>query len=454
MKKAILLTIASLAFGFGANAYDYTDDIYYNPRTETSSNKKVAKNNSGYSSNLVDFSTIDVDEYNRRGQYYYSAVDTIGSYVESEPDFIYTTQIQKYYNPTIVTDNADVLNEVLNNSYGNVEIVYNYNGSPSFVPYSYYNYPYYWNYYNTWYSPWSWNFNIGPFGFNFGWSSWYAWNPYWNWGPSWSWGPSWGWAWNRPTWHPGWGHGPHHPGWNPAPPRPMATYSPGGRNNYGFNGGGLSNNRGNTFNGSASQGGASRPGGVTANRRPAATTIQHGNNLGGSQAQSPSFSTTGRQPSTTVSNNSGSVNNVTRPSTGSAVRPGTGITTTPPSVSTNRPSTSVTSRPENTVTTRPSPGVSNNSNFNNTARPSTSTARPATTTTNTSRPANSSTTRPATTTTTRPSTSTTRPSTTTRQSTSTSTPARSTVGTGSRGGFSSGGRSSSGGGGGARGGRR
>ena len=146
MKPTILLLLASIALGMPAMAYDYTDDIYYNPKASSTSSKAKA-------SNYVDIANMNVDEYNRRGQYYSSPVDTIGVYMENEPDFVYTTQIQKYYNPTIVTDNADLLADVLNNSYGNVEIIYNYNGAASFVPWTYasWNWPYYYNY---WASPW------------------------------------------------------------------------------------------------------------------------------------------------------------------------------------------------------------------------------------------------------------------------------------------------------------
>ncbi len=76
---------------------------------------------------------MDVDDYNRRGFYYNSPVDTIGMSAEAElSDFVYTQQIQKYYNPTIVLDNSDMLADVLENSYGNVDIIINDFGIPSF----------------------------------------------------------------------------------------------------------------------------------------------------------------------------------------------------------------------------------------------------------------------------------------------------------------------------------
>ena len=79
---------------FAQNAYD--DDIYYDPRRDTSN--KQTKRNSNYIRNMAD---MDVDAYNRRGQYYPTPVDTIGEATGNAEDFVYTQQIQKYYNPTI-----------------------------------------------------------------------------------------------------------------------------------------------------------------------------------------------------------------------------------------------------------------------------------------------------------------------------------------------------------------
>ena len=108
---------------------------------------------------------MDVDAYNRRGeQYYASPVDTIGTYVENGEDFVYTQQIQKYYNPTIVVDNADVLGDVLENAYGNVEIVIDNNGLLVFSPYYGWNYPYY----AGWWSSPSWGLSINPWGWSIG----------------------------------------------------------------------------------------------------------------------------------------------------------------------------------------------------------------------------------------------------------------------------------------------
>lgn len=221
----------------------FEDDIYYNPKKDntTQTVKKTEKKKSNY---IADFSNMDVDSYNRRGQYYSSPVDTIGSRAEQDADFVYTQKIQKYYNPTIVVDNADVLADVLENSYGNVDIEISAGGYPVFLPSYAYGWPYYgrrgfyadpWGWSISFYDPWySWNW--GP---SWGWGpSWsWSWGPSWTWGPSWSWGwgPSWGWG---SAWGPSWGH--HHgpvANWNPNGNRPVAPnhgWSQSGRPSYGI----------------------------------------------------------------------------------------------------------------------------------------------------------------------------------------------------------------------------
>ena len=118
---AILL----LGLGTGVLHAQEFDDIYYNPKKDkTVDNSLYTKDKQKKSNYIADFQSIDVDEYNRRGQYYESPVDTIGQGVQNDEDFVYTQKIQKFYNPTIVVDNADVLDDVLANSYGNVDIVF------------------------------------------------------------------------------------------------------------------------------------------------------------------------------------------------------------------------------------------------------------------------------------------------------------------------------------------
>ena len=219
MNKALIIA-GLIAVGIpSVFADDYDDDIYYNPKKE----KAAGSQQSAY---IPDMADMDVDEYNRRGQYYVSPVDTIGFTAENGEDFVYTRQIQKFYNPTIVVDNADILADILENSYGNVEVVIN-NGLPTFAPVYSTLWPYYTSAWYPYYGGWSVGWNWGGWGINFGWSNpW--WGPSWGWGPSWawgpSWGPSWGWGWG-PSWD--WGWGPSW-GWGPGPGYAHNHYRPGG----------------------------------------------------------------------------------------------------------------------------------------------------------------------------------------------------------------------------------
>lgn len=224
MRRMFLTLIATAMILPMATAQDEFDDIYYNPskskKTEDSrASQTKKKSQSNY---IADFGDMDVDEYNRRGFYYETPIDTIGETAENAEDFVYTQQIQKYYNPTIVVDNADVLADVLENSYGNVDITIE-NNTPVFT--SIYTGGYGWapSYYDWYYRPsWSWSYAYG-----------------WRW-PSVSWniGPFWGYYnpymygpyyydpyYSYPMYYPGYGgyypgYYPHHPAYGYYPPRP------------------------------------------------------------------------------------------------------------------------------------------------------------------------------------------------------------------------------------------
>ncbi|MDE6669094.1 MAG: hypothetical protein K2K26_05375, partial [Muribaculaceae bacterium] len=197
----------------------FDDDIYYNPSKE----KKVTTKSSSY---IANFDDLDVDTYNRRGQYYMSPIDTVGERVGMEEDFVYTQQLQKFYNPTIVVENADVLADILENSYGNVDIVIdngNINFAPAYLTNSYYGFYSPWNwpyttwgwgigYYDPWYSPWGWGVS-------------YSWYPGWSWGPSWGYGPGWNW------------------GWGPSYVGPAITHRPAGNHRVGASAGWASTSR-------------------------------------------------------------------------------------------------------------------------------------------------------------------------------------------------------------------
>lgn len=322
-KRIQISIITLLACVSAIQAQDAFDDIYYNPKKSNTTTSSKSNKKSYY---ISDMGNMDVDAYNRRGeQYYVSSIDTIGSVVENGDDFVYTQQIQKYYNPTIVVDNANVLDDVLSNAYGNVDIIINNNGYPVFAPYNYYSWN--WPYYTSVWSPWSWGISFGPLSWNIGWySPWYSWN----WGPA--WGPGWGPGWWGPGPGPVWRPGPGGPGWGPGP-RPMASWSPGGnrpaaprpgwsastqpRPSMGmhqppvgnYNGGG--NRGGNRVNGNmVGQQSPQRPGGVVNNngkweyQTPAAKGHRTGNdsrqiNTGANRNNKPVVST----PSSPTKNN-------------------------------------------------------------------------------------------------------------------------------------------------------
>lgn len=249
-----------------SRAQDDFDDIYYNPKKDNKeSAAKATDNGKKRKSNYIaDFGSIDVDDYNRRSDFYYTtAVDTIGQQTENGEDFVYTQQIQKFYNPTIVVDNSDVLADVLEDSYGNVDIVIE-NGYPAFT--SIYTGGYAWapSYYNWCLSPsWRWSFGWGP-----AYASW-TWGPSWAWGydPYWSWGPSYGWGWG-----PSWGYYPPRPGWGPPLPPSRPTYgyhrpNPGATRPTSPNAGWSANTRpGGVYNGTGRPASTRRPGSATTSR--------------------------------------------------------------------------------------------------------------------------------------------------------------------------------------------
>lgn len=354
MKHQLILAtllFAGIPLTYAQDGYD--DDIYYNPKKQQTTTETKKKKQSNYIANMAD---MDVDAYNRRGeQYYASPVDTIGSYVENGEDFVYTQQIQKFYNPTIVVDNADVLEDVLANAYGNVEIVIDDAGLPIFTPY--YGYPYYgWRGYSNW------GLNIGPWGWSVGfYDPWYAWNwgLSWGWGPSWAWG-SWSWGWG-PGWGPSWGWRPGWGGGYPGGRPPMADWRPNGNRPVNPHPGWSGNTRpgGNYDMASHRPGNSGNRPGVSS--RPGSTTRP------GSQNSGMTF-----RPG----NHAGVVNNNGRweyntTATSGHRQAGTGVVN---SGSTNR--TQLFNRNQQTVTNRtPSKTVNTNKNTVNTNRNNTSTNR-------------------------------------------------------------------------------
>lgn len=336
MKTRYLLLAVLLGAVGTAYAQDEYDDIYYSepkPASTPRNSQGFSKPGSHYVPNMHE---VDIDAYNRRGESYYTTpADTIGVSASETPDYIYTQQIQQYYNPTIVVSNQSLLEQVLNGSYGNVNIVYT-GSTPYFLPY--YAYlpsisavlPWGMGLSYDWGSPWNWPWYYQPwYNLNYwGWNPGFNWGWHCGWGPAygWTWGPSWGWDWHhnrhwtanhyRPNMH---GNGFTRPGWTsttrPALGNPQASHRPAGsRPGTTTGGGGTTNHRpGATVRPAAGMASTtSRPGTTSSDRYQGNTVTTH-------------------RPGTTV-----------RPGT-SAVRPSSGTGT-----ATTRPSTSTTHRPGNT----------------------------------------------------------------------------------------------------------
>jgi len=194
----VALLIGSIGY---VSAQDYDDDIYYNPsKDKTNTVKKQPK------TVVTDYpaadaytpastaSTMDVDAYNRRGIFANESANATSD-ASSSASFANTRNIERFYNPQVVTESDDEsLAQLYYSEPANVTININ---TPDYWGYPYYGtyYPtYFWGYpraswyYNNWYyNSWAWNF--GP-----------SWSWSWGWGPSWSWYPSWS-----------WGHGHYYP---------------------------------------------------------------------------------------------------------------------------------------------------------------------------------------------------------------------------------------------------
>lgn len=368
MKESIFL-LASLLLGSGAAMAQYDDDIYYNPdkAAKKSSSKSIVADGRNYNPNLgetAELTDSDIDAYNGFGGYYETAVDTIGAAMANSEDFVYTQQIQKYYNPTIVTDNSAVLADVLANSYGNVNIIYQ--GGVPYMTSWVYNYPWY----TYSYSPyWAFNFTWGPWGY---------YDP-WYWGPSWSWyspyywgspwyGPGYGWAWSYPSYHR-WNN--YHR--NPGAGRPMAhhRYNTGLGRDYRnpgssrYTASGTRPSTGNRFSGTRY--GNTRPVSSVATSRPGTATYNgnsHRGNVGIDNSVRPSTSAT-------VRGNAATRNNRVHGEAMSVSPSRFGVTNTEtvsPRVTTTTPRNTTTTTRNATTTTRNTNTTTNTRNYNTTTR--------------------------------------------------------------------------------------
>lgn len=226
--KQILITMSLLAAVALPVAAQWDDDIYYNPKREQEKKEKARAE--AMAADTLGRTDIDVDAYNMRGAFgsALTPIDTVGASVASGQDFVYSNQIQKFYNPTIIVDNAELLDDVLNNSYGNVSVVIE-NGVPVF-DYAYAS-PYNWG----WNFGWRYTNRFNPFWW--GVSMGYIWEPGWipGWGPAWAPGfdPFWSFGpagWWRPVYNPAWTAHHYRPNGNQVNQggRPGSSYRPGG----------------------------------------------------------------------------------------------------------------------------------------------------------------------------------------------------------------------------------
>lgn len=231
-----VVIMAAVSLPAAAQNY-YDDDIYYDAskkktekteaknkqtsgRTSQSGTNRYAAPAQGFGNfNAADTYElpassldVDVDAYNRRGQFLVS--DSVGVTEQGDGDFLYTQRIERFHNPDVVSGSSD---EELKDVYAyamqqpqniNVYVIDN-------DPWSWYGPSWSWRYGNPWY----WN-TWGP-----SWSwSWGIYDPYWSWGPA--WGPSWGWSWGwGPSWGPAWGHG-WGPAWGPSWGGPAHAWHP------------------------------------------------------------------------------------------------------------------------------------------------------------------------------------------------------------------------------------
>lgn len=321
LRATLLASLMAAACTLSASA-QYDDDIYYNPKKDAQTQKTVTKRTTA-PKRLKNMSDMDIDVYNRRGRTHYnSASDTIGTTAASAGDFRATQQIQKFYNPTIVIDNIDQLEYVLENSIGNVEIVTDASGLPYLYssPTGYVNWRYdpafswaragfwapfvgfgwgwnQWNYYASWADPW-YPWGWGPAGW--GWSS--PWSPGWGWG----WGPSWAWGWTSPGyWGPSWGGAPVPPG--AMRPHGNAPMRPNGGGAAPM-GGVYANNNHRTTVGSAAINGSNRFPNRTSSwgtQRPATTNRYSTNNHRSSNSRQSYTNSTNSYRNNNTTRNSG-----------------------------------------------------------------------------------------------------------------------------------------------------
>lgn len=278
----------------------YEDDIYYVPKPKKETPK--ADHSNRYSQDKITYENtpaytndIDVDAYNRRGDYADQQPDTSAVNKENEGDFTYTDRIKRFHNPTVVieADDPDLYDLYYLNP-SSVNIVVGNSWSPGFSWSLGWSYP--------WYRPWYWNSWYNP---------WYGWNdPFW--------GPSWGW------YDPWWGYPHYRPVGPPVYYGNSGYYSGNGRRPVGI---GNSGNLGRPSNTSGYRPGYNSTGGRRPSSSSGISTSPSGNvvrpsssgqNSGGYRGTPKSYNQSGRGSSSPNINNNSTIGR--RPNTGSPSR--------------------------------------------------------------------------------------------------------------------------------------
>ncbi len=263
---AILVLLLGGSSTLSLMAQDYEDDIYYTPSKVNTQKKSTSIETNSYPAADTytpapgNGSNFDVDTYNRRGIF---AKDSVSTPKDRTENFEYTRQIERFYNPQIITESND---ENLASYYysepANVNITINTPGYWGYTPYYYYS-PRYWGtptswwYYNSWsYNPWCYD----------------PWH--------WDWGPSWGWGY--PYY---WGHYHHYyPTWSHNRPSSWGNSRPGYRPSY-------TNGHGNTRPGyRTSTTGNYRPGNSTGTYKPSSSSSGYRQGRGNNRSNSNSYS--------------------------------------------------------------------------------------------------------------------------------------------------------------------
>ncbi|MDE6301059.1 MAG: hypothetical protein K2M19_05035 [Muribaculaceae bacterium] len=343
-----LLSLSLLLATSAAAAYDYDDDdLYYNPdkakKTETKKQPATAAEAGYYyvPNQVVDYQDpalyqpatgvglgMDVDTYNRHGQFLVQTDSISLDELTAGDSFAYTRRLERFHDEDIVNGSGDqqLIDYYYSQPATTADVnIYVVNSDPWYSSWNSWNYPWYSPFSSYWYSPYWYNSFYGPswsFNWSWGYDPWYSWS----WGPGY-WSPGY---WGPGYWGPGWGGGP---GIRPPKPSNVAVNNPG-------------SSRPHTPAGNMTSAGS------TAGRRPGAISVGASNPVTrpGSAATSgtqryPGVVTPGHSTSRPgVSNSQGASVNLNR---------GRGTVTTTPS-NTNRGMSTSTSRPASNSSSRSS----------------------------------------------------------------------------------------------------